>query len=178
MARNWCSHLLLCSEDRFCANLRVQEHEYDVTMLVPYVRVTSQNNCGDVTILSQKRPSLATMAKSAIDDCFYIGIVRSWHIKHRVRNKMIYSLPWITIFGSLLMRFANDLHSWLRHSGQSLANRLTRDPKIVIQGNSCINLYLFTQWVRVIEKWHKPVSIFEWLHKSMSLSSDTYYLAC
>ena len=121
-------------------------------MLVPYVRVTSQINCGDVTILSQKRPSLAAMAKSAIDDWFYIGIVCSGHIKQSMRNKIIYSLPWITIFGWLLMRFANDLHSWLRHSWQSLANRLTRDPKIVIQGNSCINLYLFTQWVRVIEQ--------------------------
>ena len=44
--------------------------EYDVTMPVRYVRVTSQINRGDLTILSQKRPSLATMAKSAIDNCF------------------------------------------------------------------------------------------------------------
>ena len=41
------------------------------------------------------------------------------------------------------MRFANDFHSWLRHSWKLLANRLTRDPKIVIHGNSCIILYLF-----------------------------------
>ena len=39
------------------------------------------------------------------------------------------------------MRFANDFHSWLRHSWQLLANRLTRDPKIVIHGNSSIILY-------------------------------------
>ena len=39
------------------------------------------------------------------------------------------------------MRFADDFHSWLRHSWKSLANRLTRDPKIVIHGNSCIILY-------------------------------------
>ena len=62
-------------------------------------------------------------------------------IKLRVRNKIIHSLPWITIFGSLVMRFTNDFHSWLRHSWKSLANRLTRDPKIVIHGNSCIILY-------------------------------------
>ena len=30
-------------------------------------------------------------------------------------------------FWSLVMRFANDLHPWLRHSRKSLANRLTRD---------------------------------------------------
>ena len=41
------------------------------------------------------------------------------------------------------MRFANDFHSWLRHSWKSLANRLTRDPKFVIHGNSCIILYIF-----------------------------------
>ena len=40
------------------------------------------------------------------------------------------------------MRFANDFHSWLRHSWKLLANRLTRDPKIVIHGNSCIILYI------------------------------------
>ena len=55
---------------------------------------------------------------------------------------MIHSLPWITIFGSLVMRFANNFHSWLRHSWKLLANRLTCDPKIVIHGNSCIILYI------------------------------------
>ena len=43
---------------------------YDVTMPVTSVRVTSQINCSDVTMLNQKRPSLATTAKSAIDICF------------------------------------------------------------------------------------------------------------
>ena len=37
---------------------------------------------------------------------------------------------------------ANDFHSWLRHSWKLLANRLTRDPKIVTHGNSCIILYI------------------------------------
>ena len=37
--------------------------EYDVTMPVPPVRATSQINCDDVTIFSQKRPSLWTIAK-------------------------------------------------------------------------------------------------------------------
>ena len=41
-------------------------------------------------------------------------------IKLLVRNKIIHSLPWITILGSLLMRFTNDFHSWLRHSWKSL----------------------------------------------------------
>ena len=54
----------------------------------------------------------------------------------------MHSLPWITIFGSLVMRFANDFHSRLRHSWKLLANRLTRDPKIVFHGNSCIILYI------------------------------------
>ena len=53
-------------------------NEYDVTMLVSYIRVTSQINCGDVTILNQKRLSLTTMAKSAIDNCFG-GIECSGH---------------------------------------------------------------------------------------------------
>ena len=43
--------------------------EYDVKIQVSHVRVTSQINCDDVTMLSRKRPSLAAMAKWAIDDC-------------------------------------------------------------------------------------------------------------
>ena len=52
---------------------------HDVTMLVSYIRVTSQINCGDVTILNQKRLSLATTAKSAIDNCF--GGISSTQVK-------------------------------------------------------------------------------------------------
>ena len=44
--------------------------EYDVTMPVPHVRVTSQINSGDVTMLSQKRPPFVIMAISTIDNCF------------------------------------------------------------------------------------------------------------
>ena len=53
--------------------------EYDVTMPAPRVHVTSQINCGDVTMPSQKRPSLATMAKPAINNCFS-EIVCSGHL--------------------------------------------------------------------------------------------------
>ena len=65
------SRLLFTSEDRSCANLCVQEKidEYDVTMPVSRVRVTLQINCDDVTMFNSERPSVATMAKGAIDDC-------------------------------------------------------------------------------------------------------------
>ena len=33
----------------------------------------------------------------------------------RVRNRIMYGLLWITIFWSLVWRFADDFHSWLRH---------------------------------------------------------------
>ena len=42
--------------------------------------------------------------------------------------------------------FANNFHSWLRHSWKLLANRFTRDPKIVIHDNSCIILYILLCW--------------------------------
>ena len=44
----------------------------------------------------------------------------------------MHSLPWITILGSLVMRFTNDFNSWLRHSWKYLANGITRDPKLII----------------------------------------------
>ena len=74
----------------------------------------------------------------------FLEKLRVKDIKLRVWNKIIHSLPWITIFASLVMRFTDDFHSW-----KSLANRLTRDPKIVIHGNSCIILYI----LHVILKW-------------------------
>ena len=111
--------------------------EYDVTMLVYPVCVTSQINCGDVTMPSQKKTVLDVNCDMS-DRWLFSEILCVKDIKLRVRNKIIQSLPWITIFGSLVIRFTNDFHSWLRHSWKSLANRLTRDPKIVIHGNSCI----------------------------------------
>ena len=69
------SRLVFTSEDRLCANLNVQWQSMNMTKAVSSVRVTSQVNCGDVTMLSQKGPSLATMAKSAIDNCFWRNYV-------------------------------------------------------------------------------------------------------
>ena len=71
-------------------------------------------------------------------------------------------------FGSLVMRFANDFHSWLRHSWKLLANRLTRDPKIVIHGNSCIILYIRCHYnvVKYSMILHTPVRYAEVDHKS------------
>ena len=60
--------------------------DYDVTMVIPYLHETSQIDCGDVTMLSQKKPSLATMAKSEIDNCFYRKWMCSTH-KIACKNK-------------------------------------------------------------------------------------------
>ena len=75
-------------------------------------------------------------------------------IKECGRNKIIHSLPWITIFWSLVMRFANDFHSWLCHSWKSLANHLTRDRKIIIHGNSWIILYFLSVFCAGFRKFH------------------------
>ena len=56
--------------------------------------------------------------------------------------RIMHELPWITIFGSRVRRFANDFHEWRSHEWKSLANRITSDPKIVIHGNECIILFL------------------------------------
>ena len=62
-------------------------------------------------------------------------------IKLRVRNKIIHSLPWITIFGSLVMRFTNDL---LVTSSlvKIIAKSPHSEPKNRCHGNSCIILYI------------------------------------
>ena len=109
-------------------------------MPVPRVLVTSQINCGDVTMLIQKKNGLSDNAKSAIDNCFSGMNFAFRDIKLRVRNKMGHSLPWITVFGLLVMRFANNFHAWLRRSWKVFVftKRLARSPKIVILGSSCI----------------------------------------
>ena len=83
---------------------------------------------------------------------------------------MIHSLPRITTWGhswcDLPMIFTRDFvtreNNW--------QNRLTRDPKIVIHGNSCIILYIirldifanFQLWFRL--NWHWPQGMGEPLH--------------
>ena len=45
--------------------------------------------------------------------------------------------------------FTNDLHEWWSHKWKSLANHITSDHKIVIQGNDCNILFLtcyFMSW--------------------------------
>ena len=72
------------------------------------------------------------------------GFVCSWH---KIACKK-WNNTFVTVnndFLSLMRRFGNDFHSWLRHSWKSLPNRFTRDKKIVIHGNSCIILYLFVK---------------------------------
>ena len=48
------------------------------------------------------------------------------------------------------MRFANDFHSWLRHSWKLLANRLTRDPKIVISSPVKIIGKSHHEWPKIV----------------------------
>ena len=77
----------------------------------------------------------------------WLFLVELWvQVKQCVRNNIIHSLLWITIFGSLVMQLANDFYLWLRHSWKSLLNCLTRDTKIIIHRNSCIIFYIFQVW--------------------------------
>ena len=127
------SLLVFASEGRLCANLRVQEQSTNMTsQCQSYIRVTSQINCGDVTILNQKRVSLATMAKSAIDNCFS-RIVCSGH---QIACKKLNNTPvtvnndfgvtreaicqWFSLVTSTLVKIiGKSLHSWPK-------NRYTR----------------------------------------------------
>ena len=75
----------------------------------------------------------------------------------------MHELPWKTIFGSRVRRFANNCHEWWSHEWKSLANRITSDPKIVIRGNECIILFL----TRYLMSWthHSAQTIIErWFH--------------
>ena len=94
------------------------------------------------------------------DPWLFIAELCVRNIKKRVRNKIIHSLLWTTIFWSLLCWFANDFHSWqnswLCHSWKSLANHLTYDQKIAIHGNSCIILYIIHRNIKMV--WYPKVT--------------------
>ena len=109
-------------------------------MPVSYIRVMSQFNCGDVTILNQKRLSLATMAKSAIDNCFS-RIVCSGH--------QIACKKWNNIFVTVNNDFGvtrEAICQWFSLETSSLVKIIGKSPhswpKMVIHGNSCIILYI------------------------------------
>ena len=59
----------------------------------------------------------------------------------------MHELPWITIFGSRVRRFANDFHEW--------RNCLTNELKTASHGNECIILFLtryFMSWTHFSTK--------------------------
>ena len=58
--------------------------------------------------------------------------------------KIMHELPRITIFGLRARRFVNTntFHERRSHVWKLLANRITSNPKTVIQGNECPILFL------------------------------------
>ena len=121
VVKNRYSRLLFTSEHRLCANLRVQEQS---------TNMTSQCQC--LAFIWRHRSTVMTVPSDngeMSDRSLFAAERYVQNIKQRVRNKIIHSLPWITIFWSLMRWFANDFHSWLRHSWKSLANHPTRDQK-------------------------------------------------
>ena len=132
---NWFLTLDLTAHKKPFLHARPWIDEYDVTMLVTYIRMTSQINCGDVTILNQKRLPLATTAKSAIDNCFG-GIECS---EHQIACKK-WNNTFVTVNNDFWVT-RDAICQWF--SWKLLTNRLTRDPKIVIHGNLCIILYIY-----------------------------------
>ena len=120
---NQYSGLMFTSEDRLCANLRLQENS---TMLDPRVRLASQIKC------PWRNERLMVVFSGTV----YSG--------HKIACKKLNGTFVIVNndFWSLVIWFTNDFHSWLRHSWKILANHFTRDQTIVIHSNSCIILYI------------------------------------
>ena len=133
--RNRYSWLLFTSENRFYVNLRLQEQSANMTP--QYTTFASRHRStvvGDVTRLSQKRPPLVTMAKSAIDFVFSM-IVCS-------RQSSVQEIKWYRTYREWRF-FGHSRSSSLHHLWTLSANSLTRVPEIAIQGNSCIIRYSY-----------------------------------
>ena len=63
------------------------------------------------------------------------------HQKKHMRNKTIYSLPWIATFWLPMRWFTQNFHPWLCHSRKLLANHHTRDETIIIHDKPYTILY-------------------------------------
>ena len=84
--------------------------------------------------------------------------------------KMMQELPWITIFGSWVRRFAKDFHKWRSHEWKSLATRIKSDPKIIIHRNKCIIIFLtcyFMSWTHNSAKNNHPSLISQLLPRTV-----------
>ena len=91
--------------------------------------------------------------------------ISRFHLTSTGIERLMHELPWITIFGSRVRRFANKFHEWRSHEWKSLANRITSDPKIVIHGNECITLFL-TRF------------LMSWTHNSAKTIIDRWFRHC
>ena len=103
--------------------------EYDVTIPMPHDWVTSQVNVRYAVVTSQcyfRKDSpwwqwQNERSMTVFVVCFVVfSCVQN--IKKRARNITIYGWPLITVFWSLLKRFANNFHSWFHHSWKSSSN--------------------------------------------------------
>ena len=118
----------------------------------------------------------------------YVRTDRPWRQLRNERSMIVLAnlcVQCIKIIHSLLvMWFANDIHSWLRHSWKSLANHLTDDQKIFIHGNACIILYIHMTNVKAstwftcaqnyrLTDWRQPSLI--WRGKAASMSYRRVY---
>ena len=155
--------------------------EYDVTMPAPRVRVTSHIYCGDVIILSQRRPCLITKLKWTIDDCFSRCMCSWYKIAHK--NKMMYVLTWTTTFwhswGDTTIFIHDENHSRIASLGLKSLFKLTHTLfdmcSLADNGISTYNVAWLCFWLKEyqfieadwslntlkpcrIVKWHIPYS--------------------
>ena len=125
VVRNRYTRLLFTSEFHLCANLCVQEQSTNMTSQYQYPTFAWRH--GSTAETSEKFVLFSDNGETS-DRWLFLAELWVRGIKYIVRNKIIHSLPRITILWSLVMRVANDFHLRFRHSWKLLANRLTRDP--------------------------------------------------
>ena len=81
---NQWSQLSFTNEDYEFA-LVTTVYKYDIAIQVHRVWVTSQVNCGDITLMGYSRPFLLTTAKWVIDDYFpQVCVFKVWNSKYEI----------------------------------------------------------------------------------------------
>ena len=133
VVRNRYSRLLFTNEDRLCANLRVHEKSDEYGVICQYLAIAWRHRSFMKTSQCLFKNTKIDQRQWRNERSMIVFSATGWS-GHKIACKKI---KWW-----LVMRFADDVHSWLRSSWKSLSNHLTRDQIIAIHENSCIIVYI------------------------------------
>ena len=112
-----------------CDNQKVYKSHDIEAFQTPLFRMwqAAQLILRNVNILRRTRGISVQFEKVALVAVVPWGKDNAFHYRSgsHMRYRIMYELPWVTIFGLRVGRFANNFYEWLRHSWKLYSKRIT-----------------------------------------------------